>query len=282
MHRPPVMLRWPRTLAPWRVGCPVAAARPQSPLQGAIRSRTQRGGHPWPGVACAVRPRGRAGVTAFGKSTDTSSRAIFTQTIRLRLKVNERPGLLAAPPQVDRQTFNRPPKSSIGRTGSRLHLNDRDIRPGRRRGPGLQPLRRPDQGDLRRTIPGVNATTFADAGHTKHPAGVTIQADDKATRWQVVATSAPGDRFERPEAEPVPGAKPAAPGQADAQPGTPARLEAALAAALLAATPARSQPPTRTRSAPNRRRRLPTAQMVPRSFASASLSRISPSSWLRR
>lgn len=87
------------------------------------------------------------------------------------------------------------------------------------------------------TIPGVTAAVFAEAGHTKHPRGVSLTSGGKTSRWQIVATSAPGDRFDQPEAEPVLGDKPAPPAPATAQEGTPEHLEAALAAALLAADP---------------------------------------------
>ncbi|MBF9071803.1 hypothetical protein [Streptacidiphilus fuscans] len=87
------------------------------------------------------------------------------------------------------------------------------------------------------SIPGVTATTLADAGNTTYPYGVSIQSGGKASRWQIVATSAPGDRFDQPEPEPVLGDKPAAPGQATATEGTPAHLKAALAEAVLAADP---------------------------------------------
>jgi hypothetical protein len=56
------------------------------------------------------------------------------------------------------------------------------------------------------------------------------------SRWQIVATSAPGDRYDQPEPEPVLGDKPEAP-QATAKAGSPEHLEAALVAAVLAADP---------------------------------------------
>lgn len=57
------------------------------------------------------------------------------------------------------------------------------------------------------------------------------------SRWQVVAVSAPGDKFSEPEREPVLGEKPEPPTGTPQTVGSPEQLESALIAALLAADP---------------------------------------------
>jgi hypothetical protein len=62
-----------------------------------------------------------------------------------------------------------------------------------------------------------------------------VEAGGKATRWQVVAVSAPGDKYGEPEREPVTGPPPAALVTAPAAVGSPDQVEAALLAALITA-----------------------------------------------
>jgi hypothetical protein len=86
-----------------------------------------------------------------------------------------------------------------------------------------------------RTAPGVTAArTLAEAGVDRYPFGVEVQAGGRTSRWQVTATSAPGDDYARPEPAPVLGEKPAIlpAGEAGAD---PASVEAALIAAVLQA-----------------------------------------------
>lgn len=56
--------------------------------------------------------------------------------------------------------------------------------------------------DAAATIPGVTVKTLADAGHTRHPYGIAVEAAGKTSRWQVVAVS-PGDDYSKPEREPT-------------------------------------------------------------------------------
>jgi hypothetical protein len=85
--------------------------------------------------------------------------------------------------------------------------------------------------DAAATIPGVGAKSFADAGHSRHPYGVVVEAAGKTSRWQVVSVS-PGDDYSKPERDPILGEHlpdremPAV----TADPGT---VEAALVAAVL-------------------------------------------------
>jgi hypothetical protein len=86
-----------------------------------------------------------------------------------------------------------------------------------------------------RTAPGVTAArTFGEGGVDRYPFGVEVQAGGRTSRWQVTATSAPGDDYARPEPAPVLGEKPAVlpAGEAGQDPAT---VEAALIAAVLQA-----------------------------------------------
>ena len=86
------------------------------------------------------------------------------------------------------------------------------------------------------TVPGVTrAEPVPDDERSKRPYLLAVEAGGKATRWQVVAVSAPGDKSGEPEREPVTGPAPAAPVTAPAAVGGPDQVEAALIAALLAA-----------------------------------------------
>jgi hypothetical protein len=82
------------------------------------------------------------------------------------------------------------------------------------------------------SLPGVTVQTFEEAGHTRHPYGITVQAGGKTSRWQIVATSAPGDQYAQPEPVPVLGDSVAAPEPSTAPAGSPEQLEAALAIAV--------------------------------------------------
>jgi hypothetical protein len=87
-------------------------------------------------------------------------------------------------------------------------------------------------------IPGVTRTEpVADGGRGKRPYLLEVEAAGKTTRWQVVAVSAPGDRYDQEEREPVLGAVPAAPVSALAAVGSPEQIEAAFISALLTADP---------------------------------------------
>lgn len=88
-----------------------------------------------------------------------------------------------------------------------------------------------------RTIPGVTrAEPVPEAdGRSKRPFVLAVEAGGKTTRWQVVATSAPGDKYAEPEREPVLGEKPAAPAAMAMPEGSPEQPEQALVAALLEA-----------------------------------------------
>lgn len=86
------------------------------------------------------------------------------------------------------------------------------------------------------TVPGVTrAEPVPDGERSKRPYLVAVEAGGKTTRWQVVAVSAPGDKYGEPEREPVTGPPPAAPVAAPAAVGSPDQVEAAFIAALLAA-----------------------------------------------
>lgn len=87
--------------------------------------------------------------------------------------------------------------------------------------------------DAAATIPGVSAKTLADAGHTRHPYGIVVEAGGKTSRWQVVSVS-PGDDYSKPEREPIAGARlPERP--IPAVTGDLGTVEAALVAAVLRA-----------------------------------------------
>lgn len=86
------------------------------------------------------------------------------------------------------------------------------------------------------SIPDVTATATPETdGRSKRPYLVAVQAGGHTSRWQIVAASAPGDKYAEAEAQPVLGDSVAAPEPSTAAPGTPEWLEAALAAAVIAA-----------------------------------------------
>lgn len=87
-----------------------------------------------------------------------------------------------------------------------------------------------------RTIPDVTSVEAVPADERyKRPYLISMQAGGRTTRWQVVATSAPGDRYDQAEREPVLGEKPAAPPAMAMPAGSPEHLEQALIAAVLEA-----------------------------------------------
>lgn len=85
-----------------------------------------------------------------------------------------------------------------------------------------------------RTLPDVTSAepVPSDERH-KRPFLVAIQAGGKTTRWQVVAASAPGDRYSDAEREPVVGEKPEPPAAIAMPAGSPEQVEQALIAAVL-------------------------------------------------
>lgn len=88
------------------------------------------------------------------------------------------------------------------------------------------------------SIPGVTrAEPITDEGKSLRPYLLGIEASGRMTRWQVVAVSAPGDKYDQPEKEPVLGDKPEPPTGTPQSVGSPEQLESALIAALLAADP---------------------------------------------
>ncbi|MEZ0089987.1 hypothetical protein [Streptacidiphilus sp. EB129] len=85
-------------------------------------------------------------------------------------------------------------------------------------------------------IPGVTrAEPITEDGKMLRPYLLGIEAGGKTSRWQVVAVSAPGDKYSEPEREPVLGPKPDASEAGPAAVGGPEQLEAALIAGLLTA-----------------------------------------------
>jgi hypothetical protein len=91
--------------------------------------------------------------------------------------------------------------------------------------------------DAAKNMPGVGqVSTLAEAGDAKHPFGITVQLNGSPVRYQFVAQSAPGDRYELPE--PVVEGEPAEAGAAPVLPPgrvTPQTAEAWLAGALTSA-----------------------------------------------
>ena len=72
-------------------------------------------------------------------------------------------------------------------------------------------------------------------GKSNRPYLFRVEAGGKTSRWQTVAVSAPGDKYDQPEREPVLGNKPEPPTPPPAEVGSPEQVEGALIAALLAA-----------------------------------------------
>ncbi|MFI8085819.1 hypothetical protein ACIF6L_34145 [Kitasatospora sp. NPDC086009] len=92
--------------------------------------------------------------------------------------------------------------------------------------------------DAAASLPGVSAKAFADAGHTRHPFGVVIEAEGRTSKWQVALMSAPGETWgaESDERAPVLGEKPPAM-EIPALTNDVATVERALVAQLLAQDP---------------------------------------------
>ncbi|MFE2407092.1 hypothetical protein ACFXDE_01975 [Kitasatospora sp. NPDC059408] len=89
--------------------------------------------------------------------------------------------------------------------------------------------------DAAAALPGAAAKTFADAGGSKQPFGVVVEAGGRSTRWQIVVMSAPGEKWgDHPDPEPALGEKPVGPAM-PAELNDLAAVEHGLVAALLAA-----------------------------------------------
>jgi len=87
------------------------------------------------------------------------------------------------------------------------------------------------------TLPSAGVNRFSDIEPTRrpYPFGVGIEMGGRSTKWQIVAVSAQGDKYETAETNQAFGERPSAPQQATATAGSPEHLEAALAAAVLSA-----------------------------------------------
>ncbi|MFD9065826.1 hypothetical protein ACFVZ3_30410 [Kitasatospora purpeofusca] len=91
--------------------------------------------------------------------------------------------------------------------------------------------------DAAAALPGASARTFAEAGHTRHPFGITVEAAGRTSGWQIAVTSAPGENLTGgDDPAPVLGEKPPAM-EVPALTDDPATVERALVARLLAADP---------------------------------------------
>ncbi|MEV0536821.1 hypothetical protein [Kitasatospora sp. NPDC050463] len=91
--------------------------------------------------------------------------------------------------------------------------------------------------DAAAALPGVSAKTFTDAGHTRHPFGVVVEAEGRTSRWQVALLSAPGETLGSDEDRaPVLGEKPPAL-EVPVLTNDLATVERALVAQLLAQDP---------------------------------------------
>lgn len=89
-----------------------------------------------------------------------------------------------------------------------------------------------------RSIPGVTrAEPVTEDGRSKRPYLFAVEAGGRPMRWQIAAASAPGDKYDQPEKEPVLGEKPAPPETGPTTAGSPEHIEAALLAAILDADP---------------------------------------------
>ncbi|MGW6912551.1 hypothetical protein ACWGB8_01815 [Kitasatospora sp. NPDC054939] len=91
--------------------------------------------------------------------------------------------------------------------------------------------------DAAGSLSGVAAKTLADTGDTQRPFGVAVEAGGRTSRWQITAMRARDEKWgDHPDPEPTLGEKPAGP-EAPKQLDSPATVEHALVAALLAADP---------------------------------------------
>lgn len=86
-----------------------------------------------------------------------------------------------------------------------------------------------------RSLPDTSAELVTEDGRHLRPYLVSVTSGGKRSLWQVVATSAPGDKYAEPEKEPVYGEKPEPPAEMVMPAGSPEQLEHALVAAVLQA-----------------------------------------------
>lgn len=86
-----------------------------------------------------------------------------------------------------------------------------------------------------RTLPDTSAELVTEDGKHLRPYLVSVTSGGKRSLWQVVATSAPGDKYSEAEPEPVYGDKPEPPAEMVMPAGSPEHLEHALIAAVLQA-----------------------------------------------
>jgi hypothetical protein len=87
--------------------------------------------------------------------------------------------------------------------------------------------------DAAASVPGVSAKSFSDAGHTRHPYGIVVEAAGRTSRWQVVSVH-PGDNYAEAERPPTLGEH-LPEREIPAVTGDLATVEAALVAAVLRA-----------------------------------------------
>ncbi|MFC1435373.1 hypothetical protein ACEZDB_32505 [Streptacidiphilus sp. N1-3] len=87
------------------------------------------------------------------------------------------------------------------------------------------------------TIPGAAVRRLSEADpKTAYPYGIDVKMGGSATRWQIVAVSAQGDKYDAEETNQVfLKERPEPPQQSPAAVGSAAHLETALAAVILAA-----------------------------------------------
>jgi hypothetical protein len=90
--------------------------------------------------------------------------------------------------------------------------------------------------DAANSLPGAAAKAFADAGHTRHPFGVAVEAGGRTSNWQIVVVGFPGETWGEADPEPALGEKPAAI-EAPALTSDLSTVEQALVAQLLASAP---------------------------------------------
>lgn len=92
--------------------------------------------------------------------------------------------------------------------------------------------------DVAPSIPGVNGVkTLAETGDTTYPYGVALDVgSNRPSRWQIVAQSALGDRYEQPEPEPKMG-EPIPKPEVGSAGSDPASIVKALVAAVVTADP---------------------------------------------
>lgn len=89
--------------------------------------------------------------------------------------------------------------------------------------------------DAAAPIPDVSARSFADAGHSRHPYGIVVEAAGRTSRWQVVSVH-PGDNYQESERLPTLGEH-LPEREVPTVTSDLATVEAALVAAVLRANP---------------------------------------------